>query len=165
MDHDDLRRLTDVNVNGVLLGHKHAISAMRPDGAAGRGGSIINLSSVAGLAGFMGLGAYSASKGAVRILSKTAAVECGQLGYGIRVNSVHPGLVETEMGNKLVSDYVGLGVFPDFDTGLEAFRSQHPIGRIGKPRDVANAALFLASDLSTWITGAELAVDGGMTAA
>lgn len=112
----------------------------------------------------MGLGAYGASKGAVRLLTKQAAVEFGQLGYGIRVNSLHPGLVETDMGNKLVNDYVALGAFPDFDSGLEAFRSQHPIGRIGKPRDVANAALFLASDLSAWITGAELAVDGGMTA-
>jgi len=159
----DINRLLAVNVAGVILGHKHAIRAMRPGGSAGKGGSIINLSSVAGLIGTPALGVYSASKGAVRLLSKAAAVECGRLGYGIRVNSIHPGLVDTDMGSKLVDDFVGLGVFADRETALRQMRETYPIGRTGVPGDIANAALFLASEQSSWITGTEIVVDGGMT--
>jgi len=163
IDSGEMHKLLDVNVGGVLLGHKHAIRAMRPGGSAGRGGSIINLSSVAGLVGTVGLGVYSASKGAVRLISKAAAVECGRMGWGIRVNSVHPGLIETAMGDKLLADFVGLGVFPDLETAKREFTAGHPIGRVGKPEDIASAVLFLASDLSSFITGAELVCDGGMT--
>lgn len=159
----DIERLLSVNVTGVLLGHKHAIRMMRPGGRAGRGGGIVNLSSVAGLIGTPALGVYSASKGAVRLLSKAAAVECGRLGYGIRVNSIHPGLVDTDMGNKLVDDFVGLGVFADRPAAMKEMLTTYPLGRTGVPRDIADAALFLASDQSSWITGAELVVDGGMT--
>ena len=136
---------------------------MRPGGTAGKGGSIINLSSIAGLIGTPGMGVYSASKGGERLLSKAAAVECGRLGYGIRVNSIHPGLVETDMGNKLVNDFVELGFFPDRENALQQMLADYPIGRIGLPQDIANAALFLASDLSSWVTGTELVVDGGVT--
>lgn len=159
----DIDRLLAVNVTGVILGHKHAIRTMRPGGSAGRGGSIINLSSVAGLIGTPALGVYSASKGAVRLLTKAAAVECGRLGYGIRVNSIHPGLVDTDMGNKLVDDFVQLGVFADREAALRQMLETYPIGRTGVPGDVASAALFLASELSSWITGTEIVVDGGMT--
>ena len=107
----DIQALFAVNVTGVLIGHKHAVRAMKPDGRAGKGGSIIiNLSSVAGLIVTPGLGVYSASKGAVRLLTKAAAVEFGRLGYGIRVNSIHPGLVETAMGEKLLGDFASLGM-------------------------------------------------------
>jgi NAD(P)-dependent dehydrogenase (short-subunit alcohol dehydrogenase family) len=165
IDAGAMRRLLDVNVGGVLFGHKYAIRAMRPGGSAGKGGSIINLSSVAGLIGHAGLSVYSASKGAVRIISKSAAVECGRLGYGIRVNSVHPGLVETAMAKKMLSDYVELGVFADEATAGGAFLAGHPIGRIGQPGDVASAILFLASDLASFVTGHELVVDGGLAIA
>jgi 3alpha(or 20beta)-hydroxysteroid dehydrogenase len=160
----DVQRLIAINVTGMILGHKHAIRAMRPGGPAGKGGSIINLSSISGLIGTPGLGVYSASKGSARLLSKSAAVECGRLGYGIRVNSIHPGLVDTDMGNKLVDDFVKLGVFADRDTAQQQMLAGYPIGRIGLPVDIANAALFLASDLSNWVTGTEIVVDGGMTA-
>lgn len=163
VDFDDMQRLLTVNVGGSVLGLKHAIRAMRPGGAAGRGGSIINLSSVAGLIGTPGLGVYSASKGGVRLLTKAAAVECGILGYNIRVNSVHPALVETDMGNKLMNDFVGLGVFPDVETARKQHLASYPLGRSGTPRDIANAVLFLASDLSSWVTGTELVVDGGLS--
>jgi len=163
VDFDDMQRLLTINIGGTVLGLKHAIRAMRPGGAAGRGGSIINLSSVAGLIGTPGLGVYSASKGGVRLLTKAAAVECGVLGYKIRVNSIHPGFVETPMGDKLMNDFVGLGVFPDVDTARQQHRASYPIGRTGLPRDIADAALFLASDMSSWITGTELVVDGGLT--
>lgn len=163
VDFEDMQKLLTVNISGTVLGLKHAIRAMRPGGAAGRGGSIINLSSVAGLIGTPGLGVYSASKGGVRLLTKAAAVECGILGYKIRVNSIHPGYVETPMGNKLLRDFVGLGMFPDYDTAYKQHLSCYPLGRTGMPRDIADAALFLASDLSNWITGTELVVDGGLT--
>ena len=159
----DIQRLLNVNVAGVLLGHKHAIRAMKPGGAAGRGGSIVNLSSVAGLMGFPGLGVYSACKGAVRLISKAAAVECGRLGFGIRVNSVHPGYVETEMGTQLLQSFVDIGAFPNYDAAAAAMLASHPIGRTGVPKDVAQAISFLASDLSSWITGTEMVLDGGMT--
>lgn len=159
----DVEKLLAVNVTGLILGHKHAIRVMRPGGVAGKGGSIINLSSVAGLIGTPALGVYSASKGAARMLSKAAAVECGRLAYGIRVNSIHPGLVDTDMGNKLVDDFIQLGFFADRATAQQQMLAAYPAGRTGAPDDVAGAALFLASELSGWITGTEIVVDGGMT--
>lgn len=159
----DIQKMLAVNVTGTILGHKHAIRIMRPGGAGGKGGSIINLSSVGGLIGTPALGVYSATKGAARILSKAAAVECGRLGYGIRVNSIHPGLVDTDMGNKLVDDFVKLGFFADHTNAQQQILAAYPIGRTGRPDDIANAALFLASEMSSWITGAEIVVDGGMT--
>ena len=159
----DIEALMAVNVTGVLLGHKHAVRRMKPGGAAGRGGSIVNLSSVAGLIGTPGLGVYSASKGAVRLLSKAAAVEFGRLGYGIRVNSIHPGLVETEMGEKLLGDFVSLGLFKDRDEAYAQMKAASPLGVTSLPQDIANAALYLASDLSRTVSGAELVCDGAMT--
>ncbi|MCX7169042.1 MAG: SDR family oxidoreductase [Proteobacteria bacterium] len=123
----DVQKILAVNVTGTILGHKHAIRAMRPGGSA------------------------------------AAAVECGRFGYGIRVNSIHPGLVETDMGNHLVDDFVRLGVFPNRSVADEQVLATYPIGRTGVPKDVANAALFLASELSSWMTGTEIVVDGGLT--
>ena len=162
-DLGEFRRTMAVNVDGVFLGVKHAIRAMRPGGAAGRGGSIINLSSVAGLIGQPTLGAYCASKGAVRLLTKAATVECGRLGNGIRVNSIHPGIVKTEMGVNVVRNFAKLGMAPDEATADALVQSLHPIG-YGQPSDVANAVVFLAGDAARWITGAELVTDGGATA-
>lgn len=159
----DVQKLIAINVTGMIIGHKHAIRAMRPGGPAGNGGSIINLSSVSGLIGTPALGVYTASKGAVRLFSKSAAIECDRLGYGIRVNSIYPGLVDTDMGNKLIDDFVGLGVIMDRADAQQQMLAGYPIGRTGVPVDIANAALFLASDLSSWIAGTEIVVDGGMT--
>jgi 3alpha(or 20beta)-hydroxysteroid dehydrogenase len=159
----DIEALLAVNVTGVLIGHKHAVRAMKPGGRAGKGGSIINLSSVAGIIGTPGLGVYSASKGAVRLLTKAAAVEFGRLGYGIRVNSIHPGLVETDMGTKLLDDFVQLGLFKDRADAKTQMTAAHPLGITGLPSDIANVALFLASDLSRWISGTEMVADGAMT--
>lgn len=158
------KRIQDVNVNGTFLGLKYAIAAMRPGGAAGKGGSIVNLSSLAALIGVTGLGAYSASKGAVRSLTKSAAVECAQLGYGIRVNSLHPGVVRTAMGDHLLQGFVGLGLAPDVDTAAAAMNQLHLLG-MGEPDDVANAVLYLASSASRWTTGAEIVLDGGASVA
>ncbi|WP_394840818.1 glucose 1-dehydrogenase [Pendulispora brunnea] len=162
---EDFRRLHSVNVEGVFLGIKHAVRAMSPGGAAGKGGSIVNLSSVAGMIGVTAKGAYCTTKGAVRALTKAAAVECGRMGTGIRVNSIHPGLILTEMGKQFVNSYVEQGLAPDRDAALAALLALHPMGRLGEPRDIAAAALYLASDAAKWVTGAELVVDGGVAAA
>lgn len=160
---EDFGHVMNVNVNGVFLGLKHAVRAMSPSGTSGRGGSIINMSSVAGIIGTTGHIAYHASKGAVRLLSKAAAVECMQLGTGIRVNSVHPAIVGTEMGDNFVKHIVDLKLAPDFQTANTALKALHPMG-YGEPVDVANAVVYLASNASKWVTGTELILDGGFTA-
>lgn len=139
-------RIMRVNATGMFLGTRAAILAMRANG----GGSIINMSSVAGIVGSAGAAAYHASKGAVRLLTKVAAVAHAR--EKIRVNSVHPGLIDTPM----TSGFEG--------TTREAFVNLHPMGRAGKPEEVANVCLFLASEESSFVTGAELVVDGGFTA-
>lgn len=160
---DEFRNIHRVNVDGVFLGIKHAIRAMRPGGAAGRGGSIVNLSSVAGLAGYAGLGAYCSSKGAVRLLTKAAAVECGHLDYGVRVNSIHPAVIRTQMGEDVIKGFARLGLAESEEAADSLLQTLQPLG-YGEPADVANAVLYLASDGAKWVTGAELAVDGGATA-
>lgn len=160
----DFQRILDINVTGVFLGLQAAARAMQPGGRAGRGGSVINLSSVAGLRGFSGLSAYCGSKGAVKLLTKAAAVEFGHLGYGIRVNSIHPGLIPTDMGNAVLKGFVAAGLGRDEASVQQAFERGTPLGMKGVPADIAKAALFLASDQSPWVTGAELVVDGGTTA-
>jgi NAD(P)-dependent dehydrogenase (short-subunit alcohol dehydrogenase family) len=161
---EDFRRVQDVNVTGVFLGMKHAIRAMQPGGACGRGGSIVNLSSVAGLRGVAALGAYCASKGAVRLLTKSAAIECAQLNLGVRVNSIHPGLIWTKMAEQFLQHFVDLELMPDTGAAESAFKAKTPMGKFGEPTDIASAALYLASDASKFVTGAELVVDGGYSA-
>ncbi|GJH22557.1 glucose 1-dehydrogenase [Caballeronia novacaledonica] len=161
----DVQTLLDVNVKGTLLGIKHAVRAMRRgSGACVGGASIINLSSVAGLVGTPALAAYSASKGAIRAMSRAAAIECGTFGHNIRVNAIHPGFIETEMSHKMLETFVDLGFATSVDEAKENVLLEHPLGRLGAPVDVAKAAAFLASDLSSWITGIELSVDGGFSA-
>lgn len=160
---EDFRVTQEVNVTGVFLGMKHAARAMRPGGAAGKGGSIVNLSSVAGLVGSPALSSYCASKGAVRLMSKAAAVEFARLGYGIRVNSIHPAIIKTELGANVVRGLVTAGLAPD-EASADAFaESLHPLG-YGQPQDVSSAVLFLASEASRWSTGSEIVIDGGLSA-
>lgn len=160
----DFQQVMNVNVNGVFLGLKHAVRAMSPGGSSGRAGAIINLSSVAGLIGTTGHIAYHTSKGAVRLMTKAAAVECAQLGTGIRVNSVHPAIVGTEMGTNFIKHFVDLKLAPDYATAEGAIKAAHILGGFGEPNDVANAVLYLASPAAKWITGTELVLDGGYTA-
>jgi len=137
---EEWRRVHAVNLDSVFLGTRCAVDVMRPGGKSGRGGSIINLSSVGGLIGAEGLSSYCSAKGGVRLFSKSVAVECGRAGYGIRVNSVHPGNTNTPM----------------FQQELEDMRDKGMV--------IASMVLFLASDAARFVTGAEFVVDGGLTA-
>ncbi len=153
------RRQMAVNVEGVFLGMKHCIPAMR---RFGNGGSIVVMSSVAGLRGSAGLSCYSAGKAAVRYLAKSVAMECAGARDGIRVNSVHPGIIETPIWEKLPAG-AGQGRNAPIDPRAHAAAAV-PLGEAGTPRDIAEGVLFLASDASRHMTGAELVIDGGMTA-
>ena len=145
---DEWDQVMDINAKGVFLGTKAAIPAMRQNG----GGSIINISSVAGLIGNFMSSAYTASKGAVRLFTKSTAIQYAR--DGIRANSVHPGTIETQMTAPILAD--------------EAYRQDRinrtPLGRLGTPNDVAYGVLFLASDEASFMTGSELVIDGGRTA-
>ena len=159
---DDIRRMLEVNVLGTALGIKHGLRAMRPGGAAGNGGAIVNISSVAATIAFPGIAGYSATKSAVDRLTRVAAFEAGKLGFGVRVNCVYPGLVPTEMGQKLAVDMAELGLFASPEAAVGAVIEQTPAGRLGEVSDMADAVVFLASDQARFITGAGLPVDGGM---
>lgn len=151
---EDWRRIMEVNVDGVFLGTKHAIPLMRKGG----GGSIVNLSSVLGITGTPMISAYTASKAAVRLFTKCAALECAE--DGIRVNSIHPAFIHTPM-----MEDTAIRLHGDVATGKAEFGKFHPIGHVGEPLDIANGVLYLASDESAFTTGAELVIDGGYTAA
>ena len=140
--------IMDINAKGVFLGTKAAIPEMRKVG----GGSIINISSVAGIVASR-LAAYGASKGAVRLLTKSTAIQYAS--DGIRANSVHPGVIESPMT---------LPLLLDTEDNRQSSIARHPIGRLGQPEDVAYGVLFLASDESSFMTGSELVIDGGLTA-
>ena len=145
---DDWNAVMAVNATGVFLGTKHVIAAMRQAG----GGSIINISSIYGIAGSPQSAPYHASKGAVRTLSKSAAIQYAP--DNIRVNSVHPGFVDTAM-TELIHD----------DPKIAKWRmDQTPLRRFGQPRDIAMGCLYLASDEAAWVTGTELVIDGGYLA-
>jgi NAD(P)-dependent dehydrogenase (short-subunit alcohol dehydrogenase family) len=154
-----------INLDGVFLGTRYAIQAMT-DGSTSRrkGGSIVNVSSVAGLVGLMGQSAYCMTKGGIRLFTKAVAHECGLLHNGVRVNSVHPGLIRTPMMFNQLPNWAAVGYGRDAEDVARSALAMHPIGRLGEADDVAKAILYLASDDSSFVTGAELAVDGGFTA-
>lgn len=145
---EDIERVLGINVVGALLGIKTVGPILKKQGR----GAIINISSIDGLRGCNGLSAYTASKWAVRGLTKSAALEYGP--YGVRVNSIHPGGVDTVMGNPLGRP----------DAELNKDYTAVPLQRIGKPEEIARASLFLASDEASYVSGAELSVDGGWCA-
>jgi NAD(P)-dependent dehydrogenase (short-subunit alcohol dehydrogenase family) len=150
----DWRKQMSVNVDGVFLSVKYGIPLMRRSG----GGSIIMMSSVAGLRGSAGLAGYSATKGAVRMFAKSMALECAQAGDRIRVNSVHPGVIDTPIWTKLPP-----GANAPLNPQMIA-AAIVPMGEAGRPEDIADGVLYLASDASRHVTGSELVIDGGMTA-
>jgi NAD(P)-dependent dehydrogenase (short-subunit alcohol dehydrogenase family) len=162
IDAAQARKMLEVNLLGTTLGIKHAFRTMRPGGAAGNGGCVINVASVAATIAFPGIAVYSATKSGVDRLTRVAAAESGRLGYGVRVNCIYPGLVPTAMGAGLANDCAELGLFGSPDEAVGAVIALTPSGRLGEVADMADAVVFLASDASRFVNGAGLPVDGGM---
>jgi NAD(P)-dependent dehydrogenase (short-subunit alcohol dehydrogenase family) len=156
----DWRRQTAVNLDGVFLSTKYAIPAMASSG----GGSIIMMSSLAGLRGAAGLAGYCATKGGVRLFAKAMAMECAAMGVNIRVNSVHPGIIDTPIWGKTIVGAGAAGGRNAAPDPHEMAKTATPLARAGQSQDIANGVLFLASDASSYMTGAELVIDGGMNA-
>ncbi|WP_298291684.1 SDR family oxidoreductase [Novosphingobium sp.] len=151
---EDFRLVMAVNVEGTFLGCKHAMRLMQRRGI----GSIVNMSSTAGLCGSPGAAAYTASKGAVRLLTKTTALEAIALPSRIRVNSVHPALTNTPMADAIVEQLGGSGEI------RQALSDLMPSGRLAEPDEIASAILFLLSDEASYMNGSELVIDNGFTA-
>ena len=151
---EEFRRQNAINVDGVFFGMKAVIPVMERTG----GVSIINISSGAGIVGFAAAGAYSSSKGAVRLITKSMALECAARKNNIRVNSIHPGPILTPMLEQGMQDLGGTAQV----RGM--FEQMAPMGRLGEPLDIANGVLYLASEESKYVTGAELVIDGGFIA-
>lgn len=161
MSLEDWRRQTAINLDGVFLSVKHCLPAMRRSGG---GGSIIMMSSLAGLRGSANLAGYCATKGGVRLFAKAIAMECATFGDGIRVNSVHPGIIDTPIWGKIP---VGATAAPGQNAPIdpdEIAKFATPLARAGHAMDIAKGVLYLASDASSYVTGTELVIDGGMNA-
>ena len=152
MDFSIWRNCLSVNLDGVFLGCKYGIKAMRN----GRGGSIINISSILGFAGLATATNYCASKGGVRLLTKAAALECARKTPLVRVNSIHPGFIDTPMVAGAIQRRGS-----EFRNYIE---ENVPLGKLGEPSDIAEGVVYLASDGAKFVTGTELTIDGGFLA-
>jgi NAD(P)-dependent dehydrogenase (short-subunit alcohol dehydrogenase family) len=162
---DEWHRLAGINLTGVFLGTKLALPALRERGAnSPHGSAIVNLASVAGLVGSQLDPLYSMTKGGVTLFTKSAALEFGRKGYRVRVNSIHPGVIETDMGAQTFAARARHHGSNDVEAARKVALATHPIGRLGVPNDIANGIVFLASDDAGFMTGAGLVVDGGLTA-
>lgn len=159
------RRVISINLDSVFLGTKAALPLMRRSAReTPQGGSIVNISSISGIIGVPSMPAYGASKGALRQFTKSMALDFASRGYRIRVNSIHPGLIDTDMARELFEGSTKAGVTSNAEKARTMWASRYPIGRIGQPDDIASAVLFLVSDGSGFMTGSELVIDGGATA-
>ncbi len=164
---EELRWISRVNIEGGFLGIGHALPLLKRSGERNvAGASVINFSSAMGIKGYPFGSAYSLTKGAIRLFSKSIALEFAQLKYNIRVNTLHPGLVDTPMVAHESEKLSALGAMgtSTADEMRAAFMALNPLGRLGTPQELANAVLFLASDLSSFVTASEMTVDGGETA-
>jgi NAD(P)-dependent dehydrogenase (short-subunit alcohol dehydrogenase family) len=159
----DWQRVCGVNLTGVFLGTKLALPALREAAkASAHGSTIVNVSSVAGLVGSPGDPLYSMTKGGVTLFTKSSALEFARKGYNIRVNSIHPGTVDSDMGDQVLA--LRARMLGDMETARKQTVARLPIGRMGTPEDIAKGIVFLASDDAGFMTGAGLVVDGGITA-
>jgi 3(or 17)beta-hydroxysteroid dehydrogenase len=162
---DDWHRLVSVNLTGVFLGTKHCAPALRESAKnAPHGSAIVNLASIAGLVGSQLDPLYSMTKGGVTTFTKAAALSFGRKGDRIRVNSIHPGVIETDMGFQTFTARANQAGSGDAETARQQAMSMHPIGRLGVADDIALGVVFLASDDAGFMTGSGLVVDGGYTA-
>lgn len=161
----DWRRIMAVNVESMVLSLQAMLPLLKRSGATRKGGaSVVNLSSVGANIGSPFVAAYSASKGAIRSLTKCAACEFGALGYNIRVNSMHPGAVGTGMTDHMIAEYVRLGVAPDEATARAGVEDRYPLKRWGRPEEIADGIVFLSSSAASYMTGSEMVIDGGFIA-
>jgi len=159
------RRVYAVNVDGVMLGMRTMLPLLREGSAVLKGGAtIVNMSSVGGLRGSALNIAYTSSKGAVTLMTRSAAIEFATLGYGVRVNSVHPGGIGTDMIDTIYDRYVELGRVASREEAAKASQARYPLGRLGTPSEIAEAVAFLSSGASSFMTGSQMVVDGGYTA-
>ena len=159
------RRIMSINVDGVFLGTRQFVPLLAESGASLKGGaSIINISSIMGMVGFTDISAYNATKGAVRSFTKGIAIEFAQKRLPIRANSIHPGFVMTPLLQAGFQRWADSGAAESMQQLIDGMESLTPIGRLALPEEIAGAAFFLASEDSSYVTGAELVVDGGWTA-
>jgi NAD(P)-dependent dehydrogenase (short-subunit alcohol dehydrogenase family) len=162
---DVWRKVQSVNVESILIGMRAMLELLRISGKTRKGGaSIVNFSSVGGQRGAAFAAAYCSSKGAVKLLTKSAAIEFAALGYGIRVNSVHPGGIATDMLESMMQRYVDIGAVPAREVAEAAIVANHPIGRLGTPEEIGGGVVYLCSSAASFVTGSELVIDGGFTA-
>jgi len=158
----EFHRVNAVNVDSVILGTQSLLPLLIAGGKTRKGGaSVVNLSSVGGLRGAPFNAAYCTSKAAVAMLSKCMGAEFAALGYPVRVNSVHPGGIDTGMLSGIFQRYVDLGFMPDVETAIAATAARHPIGRMGLPEEIAAGVVFLCSSAASFMTCDELVIDGG----
>ena len=146
-----------INLRSCFLGCQGAIKLIKSNSAESAGGSIINMASVSAVKAKPELVAYNASKAGVDMMTKSVALHCAVSGYGINVNSINPGVIETDMLKKVMSQV------EDGDALMDSYRALHPIGRIGQPEDVAAMAVYLASDEASFVTGSAFTVDGALS--
>lgn len=162
---EEWHRLQGVNVDSILIGTQAMLPLLKVSGKTRAGGaSIVNFSSVGGQRGAAFTSAYCTSKGAVKLFSKSAAIEFGVLKYNIRVNSVHPGGIHTPMMHAIIDRYVELGAVPSREAAEAAVVAAHPIGRLGHPEEIGGGVVYLCSPAASFVTGSEFVIDGGFTA-
>lgn len=160
----EFHQVNAINVDSAIIGTQVMLGLLKAGGKARKAGaSVINFSSVGGINGAAFNAAYCVSKAAIRMLSKCLGAEFAALGYNIRVNSVHPGGIETPMLRSIMERYVELGAAPSVEASVQAMNMSHPIGRLGRPEEMAGGVVFLASEASSFMTCDELVMDGGFT--
>ena len=159
---EEWRRINAVNVESVVIGVQTLLPLLKQGGKArASGASIVNFSSVGGIRGAPFNGAYCTSKAAVKMLSKCMGAEFAALGYNIRANSVHPGGIDTPMLQSIMQRYVDLGAVPSLDVSMQGVVAAHPIGRLGRPAEMAGGVVYLCSDAASFVTCSEFMMDGG----
>lgn len=160
----DFHKLNAVNVDAVIIGTQAMLPMLIEGGKARKGGaSVVNFSSIGGLRGAAFNSAYCTSKAAVKMLTKCLGAEFAALGYNIRVNSVHPGGIDTAMLGSIIDRYVELGAAPSREAAVEGIRVNHPIGRMGRPDELGGGVVYLLSEASSFVTCTEFLIDGGFS--
>lgn len=161
---EDFHRVNAVNVDSIILGTQILLEMLKAGGTArASGASVVNFSSVGGLRGAAFNAAYCTSKAAVKMLSKCLGAEFAALGYNIRVNSVHPGGIDTGMLGAIMDRYVELGAVPSREVALQGMLASHPIGRIGRAEEMGGGVVYLCSDAASFVTCSEFVMDGGFS--